>query len=141
MSNYAKMLGMLAFAIAMLLPATASAKDKGQTLYMFGFAASFNDSTVYITDIQAVPNARLTRKHNHLVDRNDYSYQLRNHLVQQSPDSHPTVVTFFAKNQKDATKKYDKIYRKYTAKAKGRYIVVFIKQEEFKYQPIAQEQE
>lgn len=124
----------------LLLPTDMSAKDDNVKAYMFGFAASFNDSIVYITDIQEVPTAYVTHKHKFLKDRSEYSYQLRNHLTRQQPSSHPTVATFYALNRKDAEKKYAKIKRKYTEKAKGRYIVKYIKADEFHYEPIAHEE-
>ena len=47
---------------------------------MFGFSASFNDSTVNFTDIQAV-NAYVENNHTHfLVNRDEYSYQLRYYM-------------------------------------------------------------
>lgn len=133
--------GLLALATALLMPSSASAKDDNVKAYLFGFAASFNDSTVYLTDIHEVATAYVTNKNKHLVDRNAYSYQLRKHLTDQQPDSHPTVVTFYALNRKAAEKKYAKIKRKYTEKAKGRYIVKYIKPEEFHYEPVAHEQQ
>ena len=130
---------------AVLLPASVSAKgdnvkERNVKAYIFGFAASFNDSTVYISDIQEVATAYVTQKHKHLVDRNEYSYQLRNYLTNQQSGAHPTVVTFYALSRKDAEKKYAKVKRKYTEKAKGRYIVKYIKPEDFQYTPVAHEQ-
>lgn len=48
---------------------SAYAKDKNTTgptkVYMFGFSASFNDSLVYITDIQAVDSVMIEAPHIH----------------------------------------------------------------------------
>ena len=64
------------------LTTTITAKDayKAVKVYMFGFSASFNDSTVNFTDIQAV-DAYVENNHTHfLVNRDEYSYQLRYYM-------------------------------------------------------------
>ena len=44
----------LALAIVAISSLAAQAKVEPTTAYMFGFASSFNDSTVYITSVQKV---------------------------------------------------------------------------------------
>ena len=39
-------------AAALLISITSQAKNEMRKAYVFGFASSFNDSTVYFTDIQ-----------------------------------------------------------------------------------------
>ena len=66
-------------ATAMLLGVViqVSAKDKEVSkVYMFGFAASFNDSTIYITDIQEIKGAYVAERTKFLVNRDENSYQL-----------------------------------------------------------------
>ena len=46
----------------MLLTTGAWAALKPKTIYVYGFAASFNDSTVYFTDIQQVDSAYIDSK-------------------------------------------------------------------------------
>jgi len=114
-----------------------SAKDKeAPKVYMFGFAASFNDSTVYITDIQEVDGAYMAEKTKFLVNRDEYSYQLRNYLQGQGKQ-YPTCITSYAYNRKDALKKYEKIKKRYIDKNKGRYIVVNIDNTQFTFQPVS----
>ena len=43
--------------------------------YMFGFVASFNDSTVYFTDIQEMDNVWVTKKKDMIAGKSNYSYQ------------------------------------------------------------------
>ena len=66
--------------------------------HMFGFAASFNDSTIYITEIQYVDSAYIG-KSNFLFSRENYSYQLQNYLRSIGAVT-PTCITTFAKDQK-----------------------------------------
>ena len=49
---------------------------KPAKVYMFGFAASFNDSTVYMTNIQKVDAYLANDRTKFLANREDYSYQL-----------------------------------------------------------------
>lgn len=114
-----------------------SAKDKeAPKVYMFGFAASFNDSTIYLTDIQEVNGAYMAEKTKFLVNRDEYSYQFRNYL-QGEGKLYPTCITSYAYSNKDILKKYEKIKKRYIDKNKGRYIVVNIDNTQFTYQPVS----
>lgn len=115
----------------------ASAKGYKQTkVYMFGFAASFNDSTVYFTDIQQV-NAYLEDNRSHfLVNRDDYAYQMRNYLTGRTSSSHPTCVVLYAETEKEAMKKYVKLQEKYTTKAKMKYLVNSITAGQFRFETV-----
>lgn len=92
-----------------------AAKNEASTVYMFGFASSFNDSTVYITSVQQVDSAYITGKAKFLVSRENYSYQLRDYLEQQGA-GHRTCAVFYALNQKKAEKKWGKLFDKYSKK-------------------------
>ena len=138
--------------IAILMVGFASsANAKGYQpakLYMFGFAASFNDSTVFFTDIQEV-NAYVKNDRNHfLADRSVYSYQLCSYLQTTGRSLHPTCVTMYATTRKEAEKKYARLKKKYMpilkGKAKGtnRYFIETIPVSEFTYtvsEPVEQE--
>jgi hypothetical protein len=104
-------------------------------VYIYGFAASFNDSTVYFTDIQEVRGAYMHTKSKFLVNRDEYSHQLRNYLKEKGYYQ-PTCITCYAYDRKKAQKGYDKLRRKYTVKAKNRFVVIDIKEQDFKYQPV-----
>ena len=49
-------------ALACFSSLSASAKNDAKTAYIFGFASSFNDSTVYFTDVQKVDSAYTDQK-------------------------------------------------------------------------------
>ena len=126
-------------ATAMLLGVViqVSAKDKEVSkVYMFGFAASFNDSTIYITDIQEIKGAYVAERTKFLVNRDEYSYQLRNYLQGQG-NAFPTCITSYAYDRKTIEKKFAKIKKRYIDKNKGRYIIVNISKEQITYQPVS----
>ena len=109
-------------------------------IYMFGFAASFNDSTVYLTDIQTVNAYLVNNRTKFLANREDYSYQLRNYLQSNGLEAYPTCITMLAENEKDATKKYLKLKERYE-KSKKKYSIKSLKDSQFKYTPVEPDQQ
>ena len=109
-------------------------------IYMFGFATSFNDSTVYLTDIQTVNAYLVNNRTKFLANREDYSYQLRNYLQSNGLEAYPTCITMFAENEKDATKKYLKLKERYE-KSKKKYSIKSLKDSQFKYTPVESDQQ
>lgn len=114
------------------------AKLKQAPVYVYGFAASFNDSTVYFTDIQTVESAWLYEKTNFLYARDTYSYQLRDYLKQENV-AYPTCITAFATTKKKAEKHFLKLRKKYLNK--GNYNIKYLNSSEFKYTPVAPDEE
>lgn len=112
---------------------TAFAANKPARVYMFGFAASFNDSTVCFTDIQEVDSAYIDSKTKFLYSRENYSYQLRDYLEEQGFNT-PTCITVFAFSRKEIEKKYAHFRRRYTDS--GKYIVKEVSAPSFVYQAI-----
>ena len=86
------------FFTALLLLAVSfqcSAENHARKVFMFGFAASFNDSTVYFTDIQEVDSVWLETKNKFLYSRDNYSYQLKDHL-KEIGQVHATCLVVYA---------------------------------------------
>ena len=109
-------------------------------IYVFGFAASFNDSTIYLTDIQTVNAYLVNNRTKFLANREDYSYQLRNYLQSNGLEAYPTCITMFAENEKDATRKYLKLKERYE-KSKKKYSIKSLKDSQFKYTPVEPDQQ
>lgn len=107
-------------ALAVLFVATAhvavvQAKDvKVPKMYMFGFAASFNDSIVHFTEIQALDDVWIDHKTKLLSGRENYSYQLRDFLADNLSMKHRTCVVFYDQDRQKLEKKYLKMKRIYT---------------------------
>ena len=61
----------IAIASIVLFPTIASALNKQQAIYICGFATTFNDSTVYMTDMQTIENAWVDTKTGFLYSRDN----------------------------------------------------------------------
>ena len=116
-----------------------AAKDVRIPIYIFGFAASFNDSTVYFTEVQKLDSAWVNNKTKFLINRNNYSYQLRDYIQNKIKKSHPTCIVMFATNRKECDKKYAELKRKYSSFSKAKkkheaiYDVKYITPSEFSF--------
>lgn len=127
--------------LAALLAATLHISAKQQDVFMFGIATSFNDSIVYITDIQEVKGAYVEdTREKFLVNRDEYSYQLRNHCAELG-HAHRTCTTFWATTRKDIEKKYnamlDKLVPSQNPKKKKKRVqprqIIYLTQDKFAY--------
>ena len=108
---------------------------KPTKLYAYGFAASFNDSTVYITDIMEIDSAWVEARSGFLYSRDNYSYQLKTYLEQQGFQN-PTCIISFAEKRKEAEKKYMKLRKKYT-KVPGAYTIKYLTEQDFRFNAIS----
>lgn len=111
------------------------AKDKNTTktekVYMFGFSASFNDSLVYITDIQAVDSVEIEPKTDFLIGRTAYGNQLQFYLADYKERPNTTCVVFFDKKEDKLRKRYNKILKRY--KNSKETILKNLTQDEFSF--------
>ena len=133
-------------ALAIVLMATSTTHLQAQIVkvpqaYMFGFVASFNDSTVYFTNIQQVDSVWVTKKKKMLSGRNNYSYQLREYFAQKRNQPNRTCVVVANVNRKKLEKKYTKMKNKYLVKSKKPYDVRTIADSDFKFTPVNMSEE
>lgn len=107
-------------------------------VYMFGFSASFKNAVVYFTDIQEVDSAWIDTKTKFLLGRDMYAAQLKDYLGTTIQDQHRTCVVMFATSREKAEKKYTKLKKTYTVKAKAAdgYDVKYLDKGEFRFKPI-----
>ena len=131
---------MLVVAVATLTSIATSVYGKSKIvprIYMFGFAASFSDSTVYFTNVQAVDNVWMDSKTKFLLGRDNYSLQLKHMLAQKMNQPNRTCIVAFGKKRKDVENKLLKMKKLYTnKKAKTQYDVRYIPENEFRFQAI-----
>lgn len=84
---------------------TADAKRPAKPIYAFGYANCLGDSTVYVSAIQPLEGARLTRKKSMLIGREQYAQQMEQYM--RTTDGKPyTCAIFFAKSRKKAEKQF-----------------------------------
>jgi len=127
--------------LAIVLMAAGATNVQAQNIkvphaYMFGFVASFNDSTVYFTNIQQVDSVWVTKKKKMLAGRNNYSYQLREFFAQKRNMPNRTCVVVANTNRKKVEKKYIKMKNKYLVKSKKPYDVRNIADSDFKFSAV-----
>ena len=103
-------------------------------MYMFGFSASFTDSTLYITDIQDVPGASYDTKSKFLLGRDVYSTQLKEFLTEKKDQPNRVCIVMFATTKKEAEKKYQKFKKKYAGKNGVIRGMQYLTVDEFKFE-------
>ena len=129
----------LAFVLTILFVGQTSAKRViVPKMYMFGFAASFNDTIVHFTNVMEVDSVWVEKKHKFLLGRNYYSHQLKDYLATKEQLPQRTCVTVFAKTRAKAEKKLVKMMRLYTVSKDGKkhYDVRFIDSSAFSYKSV-----
>lgn len=112
-----KKLVFVSVAAIMLISLSVQAKNEMKRIYIYGFASSFNDSTVYFTDVQELDSAWLTSKNHFLISRDNYSNQLRDYLSSIG-EEHRTCMVGYSTNFKKAENEWSKLYARYTQKQK-----------------------
>ncbi len=125
--------------LVIALTVTTSINAKGVVvpeMYMFGFSASFQDSTIYITDIQEVKKVWIEKKTKFLLGRDNYSQQLKNYFSEKLQQPNRVCIIFYAENKKKAEKKMEKLKKKYVVQSKGSYDIHYITTEDFKFEAI-----
>jgi hypothetical protein len=127
---------MLALLMAGSTTEACAKKMKTDHMYMFGFSASFKDSTIYITDIQDVQGAWYDTRTKFLMGRDNYSYQLKEYMANQQQQPNRVCMVFFSTSKKKAEKQYLKIKKKYVEKAPGVYAVRYLNVSDFKFEAV-----
>lgn len=129
-------IAILLMSMAFVNEAAAKKNIKTEHMYMFGFSASFQDSTLYITDIQDVYGVWYDKKQKYIRGLEDYSSQLNTYLTEQLNQPNRVCMVFYAPNKKKAEKKYKKLQKKYVVKNKGLYNILYLTEKDFKFEAI-----
>ena len=96
--------------VALCATLQVSARDRQQSIYMFAYGTSFNDSTIYLSTVEVVKDATLEQKTNFLNNRLSYSNAFKQFLDVKYSGIHTTAVFFNVKREK-LEKMYLKIRR------------------------------
>ena len=113
-------------------------KTKVPKMYIFGMAASFNDTIVHFTNVQELDSAWIDNKNNFLLTRELYSYQLRDFLANSKQMPRRTCIVVANKNRKKLEKKFLKMKKIYTKSKdnKQHYDVRFLDDKEFRFKTV-----
>lgn len=132
-----------ALTVAAALTENAFAKNVvAPKMYMFGFAASFNDTIVHMTDIIEVDSAWIDSKTKFLLGVGVYSAQLRNYLADEQRMPGRTTVVMYSPKRTGIEKKYLKMKRLYSGgNNRHQYEVRTLSPTEFRFQPVNMSQE
>ena len=127
-----------AFIVAAIIPTTTAAKGVvAEKVYMFGFAASFNDTIVHFTEIQPMDSVYLDSKTEFLLGREQYSNALRSYLAGKDMP-HRTCIVIYDKKLSRLQKRYLKMQKLYAGnkKQKNRNDIRTIAASDFQFKPI-----
>lgn len=113
MKNLSGRVLVLTIVLLLGLSFAASAKPKKTQVWMFGFSASFTDSTIYISNVQLVDPVYIETSTGFLYDRSIYSLQVENFVEEQLGKPRTTCTIFFGKNRKKIDDKFFTIRRRY----------------------------
>lgn len=108
----------------------AEKKPRMQSVYIFGFSASFTDSVAFLTDVMRVDSAYVTST-GFLVDRTLYSLQLENYVLESCHVPNSTNCVFFSTTKKELDKKYNKINRMY--QRSNSMALIYVGEDDFRF--------
>lgn len=128
MMKYVRML--LAVVVTFVVCSAFTMKKGGdKPVYVFGVAASFNDTVVYYTSVQLVDSVVLD-KHGFLPQRELYAYQLKNYVEYEQHKPNYTCMIYFSENKSKLEREATKVVGKYQ---KNNMSMQLLKKEEFSF--------
>ena len=138
-----KIFKFIVLALVLAVSATTAEAKRVQAphMYIFGFSASFVDSTLYITDIQDVEGAWYDTKTGFLLARDSYSYQLKDYLAEKKGQPNRVCLVLFATTKKEAEKKYEKLKKKYAGRDGFIYGMQYLTVNDFKFNAVDMSEE
>ena len=105
-------------------------------MYMFGFSASFVDSTLYLTDIQDVQGVWYDTKAKAMLGRDSYSDQLKEYMKDKMGQPNRVCLVLYATTKKQAEKKYQKLKKKYMDKDGVMQGMRYLTASDFKFESV-----
>ena len=112
---------------ALQLTAFAAPKEKKEKVeepkrvYMFGVSTDFNDSIIYVTDVQHLDSVFINPDGS-IQDYTSYSLQLKVYLEGALGESNQTCAVIYSDKKKQLEKRYIKARKRYRVD-KGRMVI------------------
>lgn len=88
--------------------------EEPKRVYMFGVAENFNDSTVYLTDVQYL-DSMMTTPEGSLLNHAGYSLQLKVYLEGTLNELNQTCAVIYSDKKKKLDKRFTKMRKRYEA--------------------------
>lgn len=123
----------ISFLFVMLVNVQFAGAQNKKTVYIFGLGDSMRDSIVYTTAVQRIDMANVQKRTDFLLDRADYSQQLKDYFSQRLNDRTRVCVLYVCKSEKAAYKKLYKVRSNYLDEGA---IVKQIETSDFAFVPI-----
>ena len=123
----------ISFIFVVLVGSQLVSAQSKKVVYIFGLCDSMRDSIVYTTSVQRIDMANVQKRTNFLLDRADYSQQLKNYFSQRLNDRTRVCVLYVCKSEKAAYKKLYKVRSNYLDEGA---IVKQIESNDFSFVPI-----
>jgi len=111
-----------------MLEERATDKD---VVYVFGVGTNFNDSVIYLTEINDIRALKLQKKTKFLPFRSEFSLQLREYLEGGLGLQNETCCMFYADKRKTLAKRYYKLKKRYLDE--GGWRIVIVGQDKFSF--------
>ncbi len=110
---------------------TCMAKIVIQPGYAFGFAASFSDSIVYITEIQKMDSLFVDSKSGLAIGTENFSSQMKDYLESHLDETNRTCVFFYNTELKKLQKTYKELKKRYEGTKSTHFIIKLISSKNF----------
>lgn len=104
--------GLLSIFVLSSFAAPKAEKDGPKRVYMYGVSVDFNDSTVYLTDVQYLDSV-VINKDGSLFNYSSYSHQFKMYLEGMLGEDNQTCAVIYSDNKKNLEKRFVKIRKRY----------------------------
>lgn len=106
------MVALLGMASLMSFAASKDKTDEPKRVYMYGVSVSFNDSVVYMTDVQHLDSI-VINKDGSIQNYANYSIQLKVYLEGMLGESNQTCAVIYSDDKKKLEKRFVKMRKRY----------------------------
>lgn len=104
--------GLLSIFVLSSFAAPKAVKDGPKRVYMYGVSVDFNDSVVYLTDVQYLDSI-VINKDGSLLNYANYSHQFKMYLEGTLGEDNQTCAVVYSDNKKNLEKRFVKIRKRY----------------------------
>lgn len=104
--------GLLSIFVLSSFAAPKAEKDGPKRVYMYGVSVDFNDSTVYLTDVQYLDSI-VINKDGSLLNCSGYSQQFKMYLEGVLGEDNQTCAIIYSDKRKKIDKRFVKLRKRY----------------------------